>query len=285
MIRPANAFMVSAMVIAGIWFSNPVFVWWRYILAAIVPIAYIGIAMVHNDIIDYEIDLINAPNRPLPSGRVTEHQAIIYCWILFAIGTVAGIWLGLEPVIIMALTLILSLLYNTKLKKIGFLGNLAVGITATSAFLYGDAVAAGWEHFWPAQDWSPAIYLFLISSVLNTAREVAKGIMDVSGDEQYDVRTIAVLYGKQNAAYLVVALLSLAFIIAVIPLVNQTFGYVFIIAVLAFLALLVRTGLPLVKDPNYTHAKSFKNNLLPSMFLALVLVIVDIVIQKYTTIY
>lgn len=285
MIRPANAFMVSSMVIAGIWFSAPNFPWWKYMLAAIVPIAYIGIAMVHNDIIDYEIDLINEPQRPLPSGRVTERAAKIYSWILFGVGTIAGILLGLEPVIIMALTLMLSLLYNSWLKKTGFVGNLAVGVTATSAFLYGDAVAAGWQHFWPVEDWNPAIYLFLISAILNTSREVTKGIMDVTGDEKYGVKTIAVLYGKKNAAKLVFILLSLAFAIAIIPIVNGTFGYVFILAASSILLLLIRTGLPLLQEPNYEHAKNFKNNLLPILFLALVLVIVDIVIKKFTSLY
>ena len=147
--------MVSAMVLSGIWFSNPDFLfgpdWWKLILAAIVPITYIGIAMVHNDIVDFDIDMINAPARPLPSGKVSIRQAKIYSWVLFGSGTIAGIWLGLEPVIIMAATLVLSLIYNTTLKKTGFIGNVAVGITATSAFLYGDAVATGWDHFGQCQ--------------------------------------------------------------------------------------------------------------------------------------
>ena len=68
-IRPANAFMVFAMVMAGIWFSDPQFIWWKYLLAAVVPISYTGIAMIHNDIIDLDIDIINAPDRPIPSTR------------------------------------------------------------------------------------------------------------------------------------------------------------------------------------------------------------------------
>ena len=273
------------MVIAGIWFSDPSYAWWKYLLAAIVPITYIGIAMVHNDIVDYDIDVINAPHRPLPSGRVTETQAKIYSWVLFSIGTIAGIWLGIEPVIIMAVTLVLSLWYNSSLKKTGFIGNVTVGITATSAFLYGDAAASGWSNFWPASHWSPAIYLFLISAILNTSREVTKGIMDVTGDAEYGVKTIAVRYGKQKAAWLVVFLLALAFTVALLPLFTGTFGYVFIIAVLAFLFLLIKTGLPLVREPNYENARLFKNRLLPNMFLALVLVIIDVVMQNFLHFY
>ncbi|MHA2503673.1 MAG: geranylgeranylglycerol-phosphate geranylgeranyltransferase, partial [Candidatus Kariarchaeaceae archaeon] len=248
MMRPTDALITSAMVIAGIWFSDPNFFlsvnWWKFILATIVPISYIGIAMVHNDIIDEEIDKINAPHRAIPSGKVSIRQAKIYCWVLFAVGTIAGIWLGLQPVIIMALTLVLSLFYNTSLKKTGFLGNISVGITAPSAFLYGDAVASGWENFWPTANWSPALYLFLVSSFLNTSREVSKGIMDIEGDAEYGVMTIAVKFGPRMAAWLVSLLLFFAALLVIIPVINGTFGYLFIIGASVFIFLIVKTAIP-----------------------------------------
>ncbi|KKK47750.1 hypothetical protein LCGC14_3152020, partial [marine sediment metagenome] len=111
--------------------------------------------MVHNDIIDLDIDKINAPHRALPSGKVSLKQAKIYAIVLFIIGTIAGLGVGsLEAIIIMSITLILSLLYNSKLKQLGFLGNITVGVTATSAFLYGDAIVSGWDHFWPISTWN-----------------------------------------------------------------------------------------------------------------------------------
>ena len=216
-IRPANAFMVFAMVMAGIWFSDPQFIWWKYLLAAVVPISYTGIAMIHNDIIDLDIDIINAPDRPIPSGRITTAQAKIYSWVLFLIGTLSGIWLGIEAVVIMAITLVLSLLYNSYLKKTGFLGNLTVGFTATSAFLYGDVVSSGWDNFSPISDWTPSIYLFLVSALLNTSREISKGIMDIEGDKTYGVRTIAVVHGKKIASYFVVLFVTLALLLCIIP--------------------------------------------------------------------
>ena len=275
-IRPANAFMVFAMVMAGIWFSDPQFIWWKYLLAAVVPISYTGIAMIHNDIIDLDIDIINAPDRPIPSGRITTAQAKIYSWFLFLIGTLSGIWLGIEAVVIMAITLVLSLLYNSYLKKTGFLGNLTVGFTATSAFLYGDVVSSGWDNFSPISDWTPSIYLFLVSALLNTSREISKGIMDIEGDKTYGVRTIAVVHGKKVASYFVVLFVTLALLLCIIPMINQTFGLIFIIAVIAFIILIIQTGIPLIKNPNYETAKNFKNYLLPNMFIALVLAIIDV---------
>jgi len=282
MIRPPNAFMVTAMAVAGIWFASDSAKWWMYVLAIVVANAYIGIAMVHNDIIDLEIDRINAPHRPLPAGKVSLREAKVYVIVLFIIGTTAGLWMrAIESIIIMLISLILSLLYNAKLKQLGFLGNIAVGVTATSAFLYGDAVAAGWEHFWPMSSWNASVYLFLISAILNTSREVAKGIMDTEGDREYGIKTIAVLYGKANAAKLVLVLISVAIIVALLPIFNQTFGPLFILAAGGFLFLLLRQGIPLLKDPSYETAKKFKNWLLPNMFIALVIIIIDVAISRY----
>ncbi len=281
-IRPPNAFMVTAIAVSGIWFGDSNTIWWKYVLTVVVAITYLGIAMIHNDIIDIEIDRINAPNRPLPSGRISIHQAKIYAVILFIVGTLAGVWMSKQAIILMILSLVISLLYNSKLKKLGFIGNLSVGYTATAAFLYGDAVAVGFKHFWPPSEWDPAIYLFLISAILNTSREVSKGIMDVDGDKKHGVNTIAVLYGKQNAARLVAILLVLALITTLAPIINKTFGPIFIIAVIAFLLLIIRSGIPLLKRYDFETAKKFKNQLLPNMFIALVLSIIDKLISiKY----
>ncbi|MHA2250056.1 MAG: UbiA family prenyltransferase [Candidatus Kariarchaeaceae archaeon] len=272
--------MISAMALTGMWFGDHNVDLYKYFLALFVAITYTGIAMIHNDIIDLEIDKINAPHRVLPSGKATIKQASIFAVFLFFIGTIAGVsLLNIPSLIIMLYTLILSLIYNSKLKKTGFIGNVTVGFTATSAFLYGDAVSAGWDHFWPAGDWTASIYLFLISALLNTSREVCKGIMDTEGDQEYGVQTIAVRYGKPFAAKLVLVIVFLALIVAWVSVfVSQVFGSIFIIAIIAFLLLILMVGIPLVKDPNYETAKSFKTKLHPIMLMALILVVIDITI-------
>lgn len=277
-----NAFMVTAMAISGIWFTDNVEIkLWHYLLTAVVAITYIGIAMVHNDIIDVEIDKINAPLRPIPAGYISIKQAKVYVLALFIIGTCAGIFLHFEAIIIMLITLILSLIYNAYLKKTGFLGNIIVGITATSAFLYGDAVGSGFKHFWPPNHWNASIYLFLISSLLNTSREVAKGIMDVMGDKQHDVNTIAVRFGKQTASFLVLGILLIASLFAIIPIINHTFGYVYIIALFIFLFLMVQVVIPLIKNPVYDTANLYKKRIILIMLLALIIIIIDVAITRY----
>ena len=278
--------MISAMALTGMWFGDPRVDFYKYSLALLVAIAYSGIAMVHNDIIDLDIDKINAPDRVLPSGKISIRQATVYAIVLFVIGTLAGSFLTVESVLIMFSTLVLSLLYNSKLKKLGIIGNFTVGLTATSAFLYGDAVSAGWEHFWPVLDWTASVYLFLISALINTSREVCKGIMDVEGDQEYGVETVAVLYGTKIASRLVLILISAAMIVAIVPLfITKVFGLVFIIAIFAFIVLVLRVGVPLIRNPNFINAKNFKNQLHPIMLLALVLIILDVILKKLLSVY
>ncbi|MCY3411357.1 MAG: geranylgeranylglycerol-phosphate geranylgeranyltransferase [Candidatus Heimdallarchaeota archaeon] len=280
-IRPMNAFMVSMMAVSGIWFAAGFQIeWWKYPLAVIVAVTYIGIAMVHNDIIDLEIDKINAPERPIPSGNITIKQAKIYTVILFIIGTSAGVFMQIESIVLMALSLVLSLMYNAYLKKTGFLGNITVGITATSAFLYGDAVGTGFLNFWPVDNWNPSIYLFLISALLNTAREVSKGIMDTEGDEKHGVRTIAVLFGKKAAAVVVAVILAIALGFAILPIIYEIFGPIYIIALLTFFILILQVTYPLLKDPNYDAAKNFKKRIILIMLLALIIILIDVQVQK-----
>jgi len=63
-----------------------------YILTCvvIVVIAYNGAANAFNEFCDYEIDLINRPNRPLSRGKITIFHALIFAVILFAIGSVTA---------------------------------------------------------------------------------------------------------------------------------------------------------------------------------------------------
>ncbi len=289
LLRPINVGMIIAMTVTGIWFGDPnqglTQIFLNYTSAIIVAVTYTGIAMVHNDVLDMEIDLINQPQRALPSGRVSKKGAYIYMGSLFIVGTFFGNVLSVPSRIIMFSTLILSLLYNWKLKKGGFIGNLVVGFTATSAFIYGDAVAAGWTHFWPWSEWNASIYLFLISSLLNTGREVCKGIMDVEGDSQFHVQTIAVIYGKKAAARLVLSLILLAVVFSIVPVVTNVFGPVFILGVLSTLGLMLINGIPLLKNPNYETAKKFKDLLHPIMLFALLLVVIDIIFKRFLYLY
>ena len=56
------------------------------VYATLVVIFFTAGANTLNDFFDYEIDMVNRPNRPLSSGKITKNHALIYSIIYFIIG-------------------------------------------------------------------------------------------------------------------------------------------------------------------------------------------------------
>ena len=155
-----------------------------------------------NDYFDCEIDRINKPRRPIPSGRISRRSALMFSIILMGLGIWFGFFVNLYTA---AITVIVSgclILYAVCLKQTPFFGNLLVGVLTGLTFIVGGAsVRTVYGTF------VPAIFAFLFT----TAREIIKDIEDTEGDVQNYARTISVVWGKRVAV-----LIALIFIIAVI---------------------------------------------------------------------
>ncbi|MCG3223772.1 MAG: UbiA family prenyltransferase, partial [Candidatus Heimdallarchaeota archaeon] len=100
-------------------------------------------AMIFNDIADKEEDKINAPHRPIPSGKISVKAAYIYGVIVAILALVTGVVIDVINGLygLSVLTVILfggSLdLYDFKLKKLGIWGNVTIGMNVTALFAYG----------------------------------------------------------------------------------------------------------------------------------------------------
>nr|XP_017240792.1 PREDICTED: chlorophyll synthase, chloroplastic-like [Daucus carota subsp. sativus] len=95
-----------------------------------------------NDWYDREIDAINEPYRPIPSGVISENEVITHIWVLLLGGLgLAGIldvWAGHKFPIMFYLALggsFISYIYSApplKLKQNGWIGNFALGASYIS---------------------------------------------------------------------------------------------------------------------------------------------------------
>lgn len=167
-------------------------------------------AMVVNDIIDYEIDLINEPNRMLPSGMISKSLAKVYGVALGSTGVLFGFLIDFTgdtrfhySWLWALFHLFLADIYNLKLKKTGLLGNLVVAYTALSSFLYGDLFVNAGLTILP--------FTFGLMAFLgNLSREILKGIIDVKGDAKFSVKTIAVRFSPSIARNLSFSLLIIS---------------------------------------------------------------------------
>ena len=117
-----------------------------------------GYTQTLNDWEDREIDAINEPYRPIPSGAITESQVIAQIWTLWVAGIALAFgldkWAGNEEYAISKLTLFgtfIAYIYSApplKLKATGWAGSFALGSSYISLpWLCGQAMFG--ELSWP----------------------------------------------------------------------------------------------------------------------------------------
>lgn len=163
-----------------------------------------GAAMISNDYFDLEVDRINHPQRPLPSGRVSIPELAVLTCVFSAAGFLASALLGS-----LALTLAISIwtigiVYNWKYKESGLLGNIMVALSVAWTFVFGGAIVGGLAN--------GMIWIFgALAFVFDLGEEIAGGAMDMEGDDKRSARTIARLHGKKYALH-VSSLLFILFV-------------------------------------------------------------------------
>ena len=169
---------------------------------------------VANDLADVQEDLLNKPDRPLPSGRVAVAHAQALALVLAGGGLLMAATISALALAVAALVQILLQLYNHRLKATPGAGNLLIGLLAGASLIAGGVSATGPD---PARLW-PLFPPALTLAAFITAREVLKTLEDVPGDRAAGKATLAVRYGPCVAHRAFTALALLTAIAALLPL-------------------------------------------------------------------
>ncbi|KPV64091.1 MAG: Digeranylgeranylglyceryl phosphate synthase [Candidatus Bathyarchaeota archaeon BA2] len=192
-IRPLNCLMMGFAVIVGASLVSSLNFSINLLLGFITSFTLTGASMAINDYYDRQIDAINEPNRPIPSGAVSPKEALFFALVLSIIGFIAAFGTNVPCLIVAAIAWIVSMTYVTKGKQTGLPGNFLVSTCVVIPFIYGGFVVEKLEL---------SIVIFAaIAFLSNTGREITKGIVDVRGDTYRNIRTIAVMYGEKDAAF------------------------------------------------------------------------------------
>lgn len=142
-----------------------------------------------NDIFDYNIDKIVFPDRPLTSGKLTRHNAIIYYILLNIVSIYISYKIGLYNLYLHFLAIFLGFIYTPILKYLHyFTKNACAGIIG---FIY---LISGIKNINLLPIYIP-IWLFI--DCFNY--EVYKDIRDIEADKKYKCYTIPVVYGVDYA--------------------------------------------------------------------------------------
>ena len=206
-----------------------------------------------NDYFDIEIDRINKPQRPIPSGKIGLSAALYFSLTLFATGTLLAATINFACGAIAFVNSLLLIYYASTLKRTALFGNIAVGYLTGSTFLFGGAV------FFEHGGIETVIVLFLLATLATMAREIVKDIEDIEGDKEDGARTLPILIGAKKAAYIASFFGLIALLASPLPYIQSLMGirYIFIIAI-ADILIAVAVYEILAKNNPARSSKMFK---------------------------
>jgi chlorophyll/bacteriochlorophyll a synthase len=166
-----------------------------------------GFTQVWNDVCDVEMDRVNEPNRPIPSGRVTEREANLQAGILVGLGFIVSglldLWAGHEWPVNVALTtfgVFVAYIYSApplKLKQNGWIGAYALGASY---------IALPW---WAGQalfgelDWKTMV-LTCFYSLSGLGIALINDFKSIEGDRELGINSIPVAFGVEKAKWITV---------------------------------------------------------------------------------
>lgn len=177
-----------------------------------------------NDYYDIEIDRINQPKRPIPSGKITPGGALTFSIILLLAGVIISAFISLKPFLFTLLVIIALFIYNRYLKKSFLIGNILVSLLGGAVFIY---IALVFD--------SPlkmALYPFLFAFLFHLGREVIKDTLDIKGDRDSGSRTFPVVFGEKAGIALSVVIFFLLIIVTFLPYLLKIYGIIYFISVI-----------------------------------------------------
>jgi len=268
LIRALNSVMVGFAVIVGIAIAAEGDIG-RVPLASLLSGFIVGFtisasSMILNDIADIEIDRINEPGRPLPSGAISLRTAWACYYACLIVGLSASITTGLDSFAVALAGAITGAVYDLRLKLSGLPGNIAVAFSTSLPLLYALTVVENANR-------SLAVFWGMVFlSVL--AREIIKDIADVEGDRAKNARTLPIMHGARTASFAALLANIGAVCLSPIPLayrmVRNPEGYALFI--LPVDAILLYASLLVVLRPSRVEALKAKKIMLIAMLLGLI---------------
>ncbi len=271
LMRPVNCLMMGVAVLVGALIaSRGALIDTAAItlsLGFVTGFALTAASMVLNDYVDREIDAVNAPKRPIPSGVVSPSGALALSFTLSLAGFIAAFFTGMLSLLTALFAWVLFTAYTVFGKHTGFFGNILVSGCVSTPFFYG-AVLLG-----QVQELNVILYAAM-AFLSNMGREVTKGIADVLGDRGYGVRTVAVVYGEKTAAAVSTGFYSAAVVLSLLPWFLRFASPFYLLVVALADAGFIASSLSLIRKPTRENSLKVKKQVLFWMLLSLIAFII-----------
>lgn len=171
-----------------------------------------GYTQTLNDFYDRDLDAINEPYRPIPSGAISIPQVVSQILILLGAGVglayILDIWAGHEFPMVTVLCIggaFVSYIYSApplKLKKNGWLGNYALGASYIALPWWAGHALFG--------ELNPTIVvLTLFYSLAGLGIAIVNDFKSVEGDRQLGLQSLPVMFGVTTAAWICVLMIDI----------------------------------------------------------------------------
>lgn len=241
-------------------------------LAAVIVFVITGAGNAINDYTDTEADKINAPKRPIPSGRVSPKAALAFSGILFALGIGLSMVLTYMALILAVVNSLMLVVYSTHLQNRILLGNITVGYLVGSTFLFGGAALG--NIYLP-------FLLMLLAMFATITREIIKDLEDLEGDKKSFMKKLATEAKKiigarfgikdkeaelkvqgKRAKYIAITTMFIAILSSPLPFILGILGLAYLIflvpTILIFLTVIVKIQKAKTKKEFHKISKMIK---------------------------
>jgi len=277
LMRPPNSLLTIVAIWVGVVATGGNAMSVEALFAMISAFLVVSGGFVINDYYDREIDAINDPDRPIPSGLVTPTDAQSFGYLLMTMGVGVTIaTLSVLAILIATTTALLLDLYSRTLKTDhAIVGNAVTSYSTAITYVFG------WASSPTSIDsnlLATLASMFSITLVASLGREFMKAIDDVKGDQKCGIKTAAVKFGVRGAAWMATIFVISSIVLSTIPWAVGVFGNSYIIGFVLvdgiglvscfWLMNKIRSGASM--EAIMKHAKYSKNLLLIGMGIGVV---------------
>lgn len=264
LIRPATSGLVAMAVLCAIFIEvnfHIVNYLFPTIIAIISVFAFASAGNTLNDYFDREIDKINHPERPIPSGKVKPKIALIFAIFLFLISNFLALFINLTSLMIVLLAMLFQILYELKFKTHYATKNFTIAFLTAMLFIFGSAVVYN-----EIKISSSFIFAFLAFLAI-FGREIIKDIEDFKGDSTR--LTIPKKIGIKKASYISSLLILLSVFLSPLPYFFLKFNLMYLFLVLITDIIFIYSLTIQIKNP-----KKARKNIKIGMLIALIAFII-----------
>ncbi|MCW8820513.1 MAG: UbiA family prenyltransferase [Ignavibacteriaceae bacterium] len=176
-----------------------------------------GFSQSINDLFDLELDRVNEPTRPIPSGRLTEKEALLNSIVVFSLALGLGVFLwlyiggtrGMIILLSIVAALILSYIYSApplKLKKniltsapaVGFAYSLVTWFSANALF----------SDIRPEVYWMAGLNFFMAIALI-----ILNDFKSAKGDKEGGMKSLTVMIGPKKTFLVSFFIIDMIFLV------------------------------------------------------------------------